>query len=127
MASDRVKWVGWLLVVHSTRTAVTAVASLLIAVIPAVGSVLGADYNSRDHAVITVYSVQRFLAEIRRNCAWSVSWCDCGESAQAARACIRYLRVHPGAALRRGAFGSKRISLRGRHAGHCAVGAANGF
>ena len=96
-------------------------------VIPAVGSVLGADYNSRDHAVIAGYSVHRFLAAIHRNGAWSVSWCDCGESLRAARACIRYLRVHPRAALRRGAFGSKRISIRGRYAGHCAVGAANGF
>jgi len=31
MASDRVKWVGWPVVVHSTRTAVAAVASLLVA------------------------------------------------------------------------------------------------
>ncbi|MGD1075539.1 MAG: FUSC family protein [Thermodesulfovibrionales bacterium] len=31
MASDRVKWVGWPIVVHSTRTAVAAVASLLVA------------------------------------------------------------------------------------------------
>ncbi len=31
MASDRDKWVGWPVVVHSTRTAVAAVASLLVA------------------------------------------------------------------------------------------------
>ena len=31
MAGDRVKWVGWPIVVHSTRTAVAAVASLLVA------------------------------------------------------------------------------------------------
>jgi len=31
MASDRVKWVRWPVVVHSTRTAVAAVASLLVA------------------------------------------------------------------------------------------------
>ncbi|HAM49691.1 MAG TPA: hypothetical protein DCP92_02970 [Nitrospiraceae bacterium] len=31
MAGDRVKWVGWPMVVHSTRTAVAAVASLLVA------------------------------------------------------------------------------------------------
>lgn len=95
------------------------------AVIQAAGSVLGGDHNPRDHAVIAGCSAQCFLAAFRRNGAWRVGWRDCGESLRAARACIRKLRIHPGTALRGAPLRSKRISVRRRYTGDCAVGAAD--
>ena len=97
------------------------------AIIPAAGSVLGGGYNPGDHTVVARCGAYCFLAAIRRNDAWSGSWRTCGESLPAARSRVRCLRVRPGAAMRRGPFESKRISLRGRYAGDCAVGAAGGF
>jgi hypothetical protein len=91
------------------------------AIIRAAGSLLGADYNPGDHAVIAGCGVHCFVAAIRRDGAWSGSGRDCGESLRAARACIRYLRVHPGPAPRHGTLGSNRISVRGRYLGDCAV------
>ncbi len=91
------------------------------AIIRAAGSLLGADYNAGDHAVIAGCGVHCFLAAIRRNGVRSGSGRDCGESFPAARACIRYLRVHPGPAPRHGTLGSNRISVRGHYCGDCAV------
>ena len=96
------------------------------AVAPAAGSVLGAHYDAGHHAVIAGCGPHCFLAAFRRDGAWSGRWRDRGESLWATGACIRCLRIHPRTALRPGAPGPNRISVRGRYAGDCVVGAADG-
>src|SRR5438445_9918074 len=63
------------------------------AVIPATGSVLGADYNSGDHPIVVGCGAHCVLAAFRRDGTWSSSGRDRGESLRAARARIRHLRV----------------------------------
>ena len=90
-------------------------------IIRAAGSLLGADYNAGDHAIIAGCGVHCFMAAIPRNGAGSGSGRDCGESLRAAPARIRCLRVHPGIAPRRGSIGSTWVSVRGRYPGDCGV------
>ncbi len=94
-------------------------------VIPATGSVLGGDHDFGDYAVLAGRGACGFLAAIRGNGAGSGGGGDGGELLRAACACIRCQRVPPGAALRRGAFGSKRVSIRRCCAGYRVVDTAN--
>jgi hypothetical protein len=77
--------VGWPVLVHfrvNGRSGCSFAAGS--AVIRAIGSVLGADYNPGDHPVIAGCGVCCFLAAFRRDGAWSGSRRDCGESLRAA-------------------------------------------
>ena len=97
MLSDRLKWI----LVHSTRTAVVAVASLLVARFFGLPeAVLGADYNFGDHPIIAGCSTVCFLAAFRRNGGWRLSGRDCGKLLRTSCARIRNLRIHPGIASR---------------------------
>jgi Fusaric acid resistance protein-like len=61
---------GWPVLVHSARTAIAALASLLgSAVIPAAGSVLGADYDAGNYVVVAGRGAGGFLAAFRGNAA----------------------------------------------------------
>ena len=91
------------------------------AIIRAAGSLLGADYDAGDHAIIAGCGIHCFMAAISRNGAGSGSGRDCGELLRAASACIWCLRVHPGIAPRRGSIGSTWVSVRGRYLGDCGV------
>jgi len=127
MARYGVGLTGWPVLVHSARTAVAAVSlGAHGGVIPTAGNVLGGRYNPCDYAIIPGCCAISFLAASRRNGAWSASWRDCSEPLRAANVCIRYKRVHPGAALHIGALRSKRISIRGCNPDDCVVGAADG-
>jgi hypothetical protein len=63
-----------------------------------VRSVLGADYNARDRAVVTRGGIRGVLEPFDRNDAWSGNWHDCGESVvRAVRADPQRIRVRAGA------------------------------
>ena len=127
MAGDRVKRMVWPVLVHSARTAMAAVASLLVARLFGLPATYWAPITT---LVITQSSLgdraQSFLAAFCRNRAWSFCWRTCCQSLRATRLCLRCLRVPVGVTLRRGALGSERISFRGRCADDCAFGAENG-
>ncbi len=94
-------------------------------VIPASGNVLGGDYDFGDYAVLAGCGACGFLAAIRGNGAGSGGRGDGGELLRAACACIRCQCVPPGAALRLGTCGSKRLSIRGNCAGDRVVDTAD--
>ncbi len=96
------------------------------AFVPATGSVLGAHYIRGDHAVVAGCGAHGFLATLCRDAPGSGRGCDWGELLWAARPCIRYLRIPPGAGLRRGARGPKCIPVWRHHAGDRAVNTADG-
>ena len=96
------------------------------AVVPVAGSVLGADYDAGDYAVLPERGAGGFLAAFRGNGARGGTWRDCGELLRVADTSIRCQRVPSWVAFRRCVPGSKRVSVRGRDAGDCDVGAAVG-
>src|SRR5260221_140863 len=96
------------------------------AAIPVAGSVLGADYDAGNYAVLPERGAGGFLAALRGNGARGSAWRDCGELLRVADAGIRCQRVRSWVAFRRCVPGSKRVSVRRRDAGDCDVGAAVG-
>jgi len=95
------------------------------AVIPTAGNVLGGGHYDGDYAIVPGCCAYCFRAAIRWDGAWSVGRCDCSKLLRVANICIRCKRVLPGAALRTGALGSKRVSVRGCNPDNCVVGAAD--
>jgi len=96
------------------------------AVIPAPGSLLGANYDHGDHTVIAGCGVRCFVAAFRRDIPWSGGWRDSGELLRAARPCVRHQPVHSRNASHPDAVRFHGISVRGRCVGDCADGAADG-
>src|SRR5260370_3269754 len=96
------------------------------AAIPVAGSVLGADYDAGNYAVLPERGAGGFLAALRGNGARGGAWRDCGELCGVADTGIRCQRVYPCVAFRRCVPGSKRVPVCWRYAGDCVVVAASG-
>ena len=96
------------------------------AAIPASGSVLGADHNLGDYAVLPGRSARGFVAAFCGNCFGRGGWGDSGELFRATRARIRVQRSLSGADLRSPAVGSSLLSFWRNNAGDCHVGAKGG-
>ena len=92
-ADDRIRLSRRQVLEHCARTAVTAVASLLVARLFGLGDLLGAGYDVGHHAVVARYDARRFLATVHRNGARGHRWRDPGELSRAERPCIRHQRV----------------------------------
>lgn len=120
-AKDKPVWTGWPVFVHAVRTALAAVAS-----VPAARSILGGGHYTGDYAVLSWCGTGCFPAALRGNRDGSGGRCDRSASVRAPRAGNWRRRVYSGAALRRGAPRSKRVSICRREAGYCFVGAAIG-
>jgi hypothetical protein len=127
IANDGVRWTGWAVLVHSARTAVTAVASMLVAQLFRLPEAYWAPITT---LVITQSSL---------GAAFSVSWQRfVGTMLGAVVGAIVVSQFGPhvlvfgtsvfilGLVRAFGALGSNCISVRGRYFGGCAVGAAEG-
>src|SRR5260370_7385931 len=87
------------------------------AAIPVAGSVLGADYDAGNYAVLPERGAGGFLAALRGNGARGGAWRDCGELLRVADAGIRCQRVLSWVAFRRCLPRSKHISVLCPHPG----------
>ena len=117
MSGEKAARIRWAVVGHSVRTAVTAMASFLIARSFRLSEAYWAPITT---IVITQSSLGAALnvssPAIRRNGPWSTSGCDCGCTFRTARICIWRLHTDSRFALRTGGLGPKRVSLRGCYA-----------
>ena len=79
MARDGIGWMGWPAVVQSARTAVAAIASLLVARMFRLQEAYWAPITAlSDRANIAGWGANGFLAAIFRNSDWGGGWCDRG-------------------------------------------------
>ena len=125
-ASGGTPWMGWPVLVHSARTAVAAVVSVLVARLFRLPETYWAPITT---LVITQSSLgaalqvswQRFLGTVLGAIAGAIIASRFGSHLLTFGASVFIL----GVVLRRAAVRSKRLSLCGRYGRRCAVGPAN--